>query len=150
MASTFTSLHAHIVFSTKNRTAWISAEIEEQIWRYIGGICRSHNMKALQIGGVDDHVHILLGFPPTVALSDAVKRIKGESSKWISATFPQLHKFAWQDGYGAFTVGQSQIADTISYIQRQRTHHAKKSFEDEYRGFLHVHEFEVEERYIFG
>ena len=150
MANTFSSLHVHLVFSTKNRTPWLTAELEEDVWRYLGGICRTHGLKALQIGGVDDHIHMLVGFPPTAALSDVVKRLKGESSKWISAKFPQLREFGWQDGYGAFTVGWSQLADTISYIQRQREHHAQKSFELEYRGFLKVHQLEAEERYIFG
>ena len=106
MANTFTSLHCHIVFSTKNRERWLRPEIEEDVWRYLGGICRAHKIKALQIGGVDDHVHLLLGMPPTVAPSDIVKRIKGESSKWLSAERKDMADFAWQDGYGAFTVGK--------------------------------------------
>ena len=150
MANTFTSLHCHVVFSTKNRERWLRPEIEEDVWRYLGGICRAHKIKALQIGGVDDHVHLLLGMPPTVAPSDIVKRIKGESSKWLSAERKDMADFAWQDGYGAFTVGKSQIPDTIKYIQTQREHHAKVTFEDEYRKFLHFHEIDAEEKYIFG
>ena len=150
MANTFTSLHVHIVFSTKNRERWLTLDVEEEVWRYLGGICRTHHMKALQVGGFDDHVHILLGYPPTLALSDAVRRLKGESSKWISEKFERMGAFAWQDGYGAFSIGHSQIKDTIGYIQRQRVHHAKVPFEREYRDFLHVHEIEAEERYVFG
>lgn len=150
MANTFTSLHFHIVFSTKNRDRWIRPEMEEDLWRYLGGICRRHQITAVQIGGVDDHVHLLLGVPPTLALSDVVKRLKGESSKWMSTEVKGMKGFAWQDGYGAFTVGKSQIADTVRYIQTQREHHAKVSFEDEYRRFLHIHEIQADERYIFG
>lgn len=150
MANTFTSLHCHIVFSTKNRERWLRPEIEEDVWRYLGGICRTHGVKALQIGGVDDHVHLLIGMPPTLALSDIVKRIKGESSKWLSAEVNGMAGFAWQDGYGAFTVGKSQIADTIHYIQNQREHHAKVTFENEYKKFLKVHDIVSEERFIFG
>lgn len=150
MANTFASLHYHVVFSPKNRERWLRADIEEDVWRYLGGICRKHDVKALQIGGVDDHVHLLLGMPPTLALSDMVKRIKGESSKWLSKEKKGMAGFSWQDGYGAFTVGKSQIPDTIRYIQTQREHHQKVPFEDEYRKFLHFHEIEANEKYIFG
>ena len=150
MANTFTSLHYHIVFSTKNRERWLNAQIEEDVWRYLGGICRTHQIKAVQIGGIDDHVHLLLGVPPTLALSDVVKRLKGESSKWLFAEVKGMKGFAWQGGYGAFPIGKSQVADTMRYIQTQREHHSRVSFEDEYRKFLHVHEIEADERYIFG
>ena len=150
MANTFTSLHCHIVFSTKNRERWLRPEIEDDVWRYLGGICRTHGVTALQIGGVEDHVHLLIGMPPTLALSDVVKRIKGESSKWLSKEKQGMAGFAWQDGYGAFTVGKSQIPDPIRYIQNQREHHAKVTFEDEYRKFLQVHDIVAEEKYIFG
>lgn len=129
MANTFTSLHVHVVFSTKNRERWLSAEVEEDVWRYLGGIGRAHGIKALQIGGVDDHVHLLFGMPPTLTLSDVVKRLKGESSKWLSAEIKGMKGFAWQDGYGAFTVGKSQIANTVRYIQTQREHHQRMSFD---------------------
>ncbi len=139
-----------LVFSTKNRVSWINAAIEEEVWRYIGGICRAHGMTAVQVGGVDDHVHLLLGYPPTVSLSDAVKKIKGSSSKWMSERFEGFAGFRWQDGYGAFSIGQTQVADTVRYIQRQREHHRRTSFEVEYRRFLEVHEIETDERYVFG
>ena len=150
MANTFTSLHVHVVFSTKNRERWLTPEVEEDVWRYLGGICRTHHLTALQIGGFDDHVHLLLGYPPMVALSDFMKRLKGESSKWISEKSAGLRGFAWQDGYGAFSIGHSQISRTIRYIQRQREHHTKEPFETEYRQFLHVHDIAAEERYVFG
>ena len=150
MANTFTALHYHLVFSTRNRERWLHSQMEEELWRYLGGICRAHRMKALQIGGVEDHVHLLLGLQPTVALSDAVKRLKAESSKWLSAEMSGMKGFAWQDGYGAFTVGKSQITDTVHYIQNQREHHRHISFEEEYRKFLKLHQLEAEEPYIFG
>ena len=150
MANSFTALHVHVVFSTKNRERWLRPEIEEDVWRYLGGICRAHQIKAVQIGGFDDHVHLLLGLPSTLALSDVIKRIKGESSKWLSAEVQGMNGFAWQDGYGAFSVGKSQIADTVRYIQDQRKHHQRATFEDEYRRFLKVHEIVSEEGYIFG
>jgi REP element-mobilizing transposase RayT len=150
MANTFTSLHAHVVFSTKNRERWLTPDVEKEVWRYLGGICRAHRFAALQIGGMEDHVHLLLGCPPTVALSDFMKRLKGESSKWASTRFPGWTAFRWQDGFGAFSVGHSQIPATVRYIQGQRERHSRERFEDEYRNFLHVHEIAAEERYMFG
>ena len=150
MANTYTSLHFHLVFSTKNREPWIRPEIESQVWSYLGGICRAHGVKARHIGGVDDHVHLLIGLPPTIALSDWMKRLKGESSKWISEQFPELRTFAWQDGYAAFSVGQSQVDDTIRYISRQREHHTKTTFAEEYRRFVEKHGLPVDERYLLG
>lgn len=150
MANTFTALHFHIVFSTKNRERWLTPVIEKDVWRYLGGICRAHGIKALQIGGVEDHVHLLLGIPPTLALSDVMKRIKGESSKWLSREKRGMARFAWQDGFGAFSVGKSQITDTVHYIQSQREHHQVTTFEEEYRRFLRIHEIEADEKYMFG
>ena len=124
--------------------------MENEVWQYLGGICRAHGVKAVQIGGMEDHVHLLLGLPSTMTMSDCMKRLKGESSKWISATYPALHDFHWQDGYGAFSLGQSQLRTTVRYIKKQREHHHRKTFEEEYRAFLHVHDIEVEEKYIFG
>lgn len=150
MANTYTSIHLHLVFSTKNRERWITPDIEQGVWSYLGGICRSHGVKALHIGGVEDHVHLLISLPTTMALSEWMRRLKGESSKWISDQWPALKAFSWQDGYGAFSVGQSQVADTIQYITRQREHHAKSSFENEYRKFVTMHNLPVDERYLLG
>ena len=150
MANTFTSIHLHLVFSTKNRERWITPEIENEVWSYLGGICRSHQVKAIQVGGVEDHVHLLVGLPATMALSEFMRRLKGESSKWISEKWPAMKGFAWQDGYGAFSVGKSQVPDTVRYITRQREHHARTTFADEYRKFVAVHDFPVDERYLLG
>ncbi len=94
MANTFTAIHLHLVFSTKNRERWITQEIESEVWSYLGGICRSHQVKPLHIGGGEDHVHLLIGLPPTIALSDFMKRLKGESSKWISEKWPAMKAFS--------------------------------------------------------
>ena len=95
-------------------------------------------------------MHLLLSLPPTIALCDAVKRLKAESSKWLSAEVNGMKGFAWQDGYGAFTVGKSQITDTVHYIQNQREHHHHISFEEEYRKFLKLHQLDADEQFIFG
>ena len=95
MANTYTSLHYHFAFSTKNRYPWISTDLEQRIWEYLGGIARENGMKALKIGGIEDHVHVVLGAPPRLAVSKAMQLIKGGSSKWIHETFPQLADFEW-------------------------------------------------------
>jgi REP element-mobilizing transposase RayT len=135
MANTFTSLHYHVVFSTKQREPWIRQEFEQRIWEYLGGIARTNGMTALCVGGVEDHVHILLELHPTMAVSKAMQLLKGGSSKWIHDTFPVLASFGWQDGYGAFTVSQSALVETKRYIQQQREHHQGRTFQDENRAF---------------
>jgi putative transposase len=150
MANSYTSLHYHIVFSTKNREPWLTPQKEVRIWEYLGGIVRANSMKALQVGGYDDHIHILLAMPPNISISKAVQLFKGGSSRWIHETDNDLAAFAWQDGYGAFTVGVSQIADTVRYIEGQREHHRAKSFEEEYVHFLRKHSVEYDERYVWG
>jgi REP element-mobilizing transposase RayT len=150
MANTYTCLHYHLVFSTKNRHPWIRADIEHRIWEYLGGIARQNGMKALQIGGIEDHVHIVLGAPPTLAVSKALQLLKGTSSKWIHENFPALAAFEWQDGYGAFSVGKSQLPDVIEYVANQREHHRGRSFQEEFRVLLEKHGIEYDERYLWG
>ncbi len=150
MANTYTSLFYHIVFSTKRRVPWIRPEIEQRVWEYMGGVVRAHNMTALQIGGVDDHIHALVMAPPTIAPSQIAQYIKGDSSKWIHDTFPDLRLFAWQEGYGAFTVNKSGLDAVSYYIQNQRVHHQRKTFQNEYLEFLQKHNVEYDERYLWG
>ncbi|MBL8188344.1 MAG: IS200/IS605 family transposase [Acidobacteria bacterium] len=150
MANTYASLHYHLIFSTKNRAAFIKPEIEQRIWAYLGGVARAHKMMALQIGGCDDHIHALVMAPPVIAPSQIAQYLKGDSSKWIHEAFPELRDFAWQEGYGAFTVSKSNLESVVAYIQNQRVHHQHKSFQDEYRDFLQKHGVEYDERYVWG
>ncbi|PYI48103.1 MAG: IS200/IS605 family transposase [Verrucomicrobia bacterium] len=150
MANTYTSLHYHIVFSTKNREPWIVRDIEERIWAYIGGIARTHKMTALQIGGVDDHIHALMTAPAIIAPAQIAQYLKSDSSKWIHDQFRNLRGFSWQDGYGAFTVSKSNLPEVVRYIQNQREHHRKNTFQDEYLEFLRKHGIEYDERYLCG
>jgi REP element-mobilizing transposase RayT len=150
MANTYTALHYHIVFSTKNREPWLVRFKESRIWEYLGGIARANDMKALQVGGYDDHIHLLLAVPAAISLSKAVQLLKAASSRWIHETDNDMAAFAWQDGYGAFTLGVSQIADTVRYIEGQREHHRGKTFQEEYVHFLHKHGVEYDERYVWG
>ncbi len=150
MANTYSSLSYHLVFSTKNRVNYIKPEIENRVWAYIGGIARKHKMTALQIGGIENHIHALIIAPPTLSPSQIARFLKGESSKWIHEEFLTIKDFAWQDGYGAFTVSKSNIADVIEYIKSQREHHHTKSFQEEYLSLLHKHEIEYDERYLWN
>ncbi|MCA9061807.1 MAG: IS200/IS605 family transposase [Planctomycetaceae bacterium] len=150
MANTFTSLHYHIVFSTKERREFIHSEIEQRVWEYLGGIAKQNGMKPLQVGGIEDHVHIVAGIPPTLAVSRAIQQIKGGSSRWIHETFSSLSKFTWQDGYGAFSVSRSLLPTVINYVATQREHHRKRNFQEEFREMLERHEIEYDERYVWG
>jgi REP element-mobilizing transposase RayT len=149
MANTYTALHYHFVFSTKNRHPWITPDIEERVWEFLGGIVRANKMKPLRTGGIDDHIHMLLGAPPTIAPSKIAQLVKGGSSAWIHTTFPALAEFRWQDGYGAFTVSKSAIPDVTTYVAHQRQHHRAMTFQDEYRALLARHGIEYDERYVW-
>jgi len=150
MANTYTALYYHLVFSTKNREPWIRHEIEDRIWAYLGGIARRNEMTAIRVGGMPDHVHILTSIPKTLSVSKALQLLKGGSSIWVHETFPEFHRFGWQDGYGAFTVSQSQIDAVAAYIVNQREHHRKKTFQEEYRDFLREHGIAFDEQYAWG
>jgi putative transposase len=150
MANTYTSLHYHVAFSTKNRERWITPDLEPRIWTYLGGIAHDNGIVPLKIGGLEDHVHLVLGMPPTLAPSKMVQLLKGGSSKWIHDTFPALRGFGWQDGYGAFTVSKSNLPEVIKYVETQREHHRGKTFQEEFRALLDRHGIEYDERYLWG
>ena len=140
----------HCVFSTKERRKLITPEVQRRLWPYMGGVARENHMKALAIGGVEDHVHILLSLPATMPIAKALQLIKGGSSKWVHDNFPAQRTFAWQEGYGAFSVSVSQVSNTVAYIEGQEEHHRRQSFEDEFRAFLKKHGIEFDERYVWG
>jgi REP element-mobilizing transposase RayT len=150
MANTYTSLHYHIVFSTRNREPYLTCEIRDQLFPYLGGIAREDGMQLIGVGGMADHVHCLVMVPATLTLSKAVQTLKGVSSKWIHKQFPALAKFSWQDGYSAFAVSLSNIPEVLKYIERQEEHHKKRSFQEEYIAFLKAHDIAFDERYVLG
>jgi putative transposase len=115
----------------------------------MGGIARENGMKALAIGGTQDHVHTLLSLPATISVAKAIQLIKGGSSKWIHDQLPKYRKFEWQDGYGAFSVSASQIETVVRYIDEQKEHHRKRTFEEEFLEFLDKHGVEYDRRYVF-
>ncbi len=150
MSHTFTTSYFHCVFSTKERRASIPAELQPRIWSYIGGIAKQNGFKAISIGGVEDHVHILLSLPPTMPLSKAVQLLKGGSSKWIHDNLPTMKLFSWQQGYAAFSIGVSDIERTTAYISKQKSHHKRIDYREEILLFLKRHNINYDEKDVFG
>lgn len=150
MSHTYNSILIHCVFSTKGRQKLIVPEIKERLWAYLGGIAREQNMKALAIGGTNDHIHLLLSLPTTLSVAKAVQLLKGSSSKWVHDTFPENPDFAWQEGYGAFSLSISHLQDTMAYIHKQEEHHRLKTFEEELISFLKKHGIEFDEQFLLG
>jgi putative transposase len=138
-----------LIFSTKNREKRISLELQTKLWPYMAGIAGNHGFEAIKVGGVEDHSHTLLLLPPTIPLAKAVQVLKACSSKWINDT-DTGKDFAWQEGYGAFSVGASQTEDVIKYIAGQAAHHAKRSYEDEFIDFLKKYGVEYDPKHVFG
>jgi REP element-mobilizing transposase RayT len=147
---TYTQCLFHVVWSTKLRQNLIAPDVQDRLWAYLGGVARENKFTALSIGGTRDHVHALLALPATVPVAKAVQLMKAGSSKWLHDSFPEQRGFAWQEGYGAFTIGVSQVDDTRRYIAHQADHHATRSFEDEYTAFLRRHGIEYDPQYVFG
>lgn len=149
MAHTFTNLLTHIIFSTKDRLPCIDAQLKPELLAYMGGIVRELEGKAYSINGTADHVHLLVSLPPTLALSDAMRVIKTNSSKWAGEREARQVFSGWQTGYGAFSVSKSNVPDVIKYIADQEEHHKKVSFQEEFIAFLKKHEIDYDERYIW-
>ena len=150
MSHSYVSVLFHCVFSTMDRRKTIDIELQERLWPYLGGIARENNLKALAIGGVEDHVHMLLSMPSTISVAKAMQWIKGGSSKWVHDEFPERRAFAWQEGYGAFSIGISQVEETKRYIANQREHHKTKTFQEEYLAFLDKHGVQYDPQYVWG
>jgi REP-associated tyrosine transposase len=141
-------MYAHVIFSTKNRAPQITDEIRPRLYPYIGGILRGETGCLLAIGGMPDHVHLLISLGRTISMADLVRLIKSNSSRWVHDTFAD-HEFAWQSGYGAFSVSKSQLPIVHRYVDTQAEHHRTMSYQDEFREFLRNHEIEWDERYVW-
>ena len=148
MSRTFTNLLTHLIFSTKNRDPMIVLEIEPELHRYLGGLTRDLKGKAYGINGTFDHVHMLVSLPPVVSISDALRYLKANSSGWVHDKWPSK-PFAWQLGYGAFSVSKSNVPEVLRYIARQKEHHRKVTFKEEFLEFLIKYGIEYDERYIW-
>ena len=149
MANTYTQIHLQIVFAVKYREALILPAWKERLYQYITGIIQHNEHKMLQINGMSDHIHLLIGMRPTQSVSSLVQNVKTESSKWINDNKFCPQHFAWQEGYGAFSYSKSHVPDVIRYIQNQEIHHQKESFFDEYLKLLKAFEVQFDEKYIF-
>jgi putative transposase len=150
MAGTYTQLFYHLVFSTKNRHQFINEQIERDLYKYVAGIFRNLDAACIEINGMPDHVHVLALLPPKIAVSDALRDVKANSSRWVHDNRLQLADFAWQDGFAAFTVSKSQVESVRQYIREQKSHHRTSDFKSELIALLDKHGVEYDERYLWG
>jgi putative transposase len=149
MAQSLSSLLVHLIFSTKNREPFITEVIEPELHPYLAKIFRELKSPSLAINGTSDHVHILFSLGRTINIADLVEELKTESSKWIKTKGAEFRTFHWQRGYGAFSVGQSQVTTVKRYIARQKIHHQRVTFQEEYRKFLKSYGIAYDERYVW-
>lgn len=149
MPNTYTQLYIQFVFAVKARQALIAKGWKNNLYKYITGIVQNNKNKMLAINGMPDHIHIFIGYKPSVAIPDLVKDIKVASSLWINENKLTNQRFNWQEGYGAFSYSQSHIDKVCNYIQEQELHHMKKSFKEEYKEFLKQFQVEFDEKYLF-
>jgi REP-associated tyrosine transposase len=149
MPQSLVSLTNHIVFSTKNREPFIDAELAPRLYGYVGGIVSNTKSVLLASGGVEDHIHLLVSLSRTISIADFIRIVKTNSSLWVHETFPDRSRFAWQSGYGAFSVSKRIVAQVKGYIANQKEHHKKETFKEEYLRFLKEHVLEYDERYLW-
>jgi REP element-mobilizing transposase RayT len=147
--NTYTSLLTHVTFSTKRREPHISTELESRLLPYLGGIVRQLGGKLLVSNSVADHVHLLMELPPSIGLSETIGKVKGNSSKWIHDSFKEHASFAWQRGFGAFSVSRSSIPNVARYIEGQKEHHKRVRFQDEFVRLLQRHGIDFDDRYLW-
>ncbi|HSV89190.1 MAG TPA: IS200/IS605 family transposase [Bacteroidales bacterium] len=149
MANTYTQIYIQIVFSVKGRQNLIQKNWKDELHKYICGIVNGKEQKVYAVGGIEDHIHILVSVKPNIAISDLVPDIKANSSKWINEKGFVKGKFHWQEGFGAFSYAQSQLDTVIAYINNQEQHHQKKTFKDEYLELLHKFKVEYDDKFLF-
>jgi REP element-mobilizing transposase RayT len=150
MPQSFAAVHLHVIFSTKDRRPLITADIAPRLYKYLAGTASGNKCRVRTVGGVADHVHLLVSLGREIAIADLVRELKPGSSRWVHDTFPRMKGFAWQAGYGAFSVSVSMVDRVITYIENQAEHHRRLTFQDEYRAFLCKHGIEWDERYVWG
>jgi putative transposase len=150
MSHTYSSNRVHVVFSTKGRKKNLPVDLLPKLWGYMKGIPKNHGFEVVRIAGVSDHVHALLVVPPAMPLAKAVQSIKGCSSKWLNDTRAAGANFAWQEGYGAFSVSASQTDGVVAYIDNQATHHARRNYEEEFMELLRRHGISYDPVHVLG
>ncbi len=149
MPQSLANIYIHLIFSTKDRFPFLKDELREDLHAYMATVLSNLKCPAVLINSVKDHVHILFQLNRTVTLAKAVEEVKKSSSKWIKTQSPNLEKFAWQAGYGAFSVSESNTGAVANYIRNQQEHHRVKSFQEEYREFLEKHKIDYDEGYVW-
>ncbi len=149
MSQSLVKNYLHIVFSTKHRQPLILPTIEKELYSYLGGICNNLECQVIKIGGHKDHIHILCLLSKKTALIKLVEQLKSNSSKWIKTKGSEYSNFYWQDGYGSFSVNPSEVDIVINYIENQKEHHSKKTFQEEYIAFLTKYKVEYNEHYVW-
>ncbi len=149
MANTFSQIYIQTVFAVRNRQSLIKPEFKEELYKYVSGIVRNQGQKLIAINGAADHVHILIGLRPAMALADLLQEIKADSTNFINKERWVRGRFGWQEGYGAFSYGHSQLDRIIRYIQDQEEHHKRRSFKNEYLTLLRRFDIAFEEKYVF-
>ena len=149
MAQSLSKLFVHLIFSTNDRYPYLTSEVRLELHAYMATVLKSSDSPALIINSVADHIHILCTLSKKWAICDLIEKVKTSTSKWIKTKGGILRKFHWQNGYGAFSVSQSQVGSVKTYIADQEKHHRKMTFEEEYRSFLHRHGIEYDERYVW-
>lgn len=147
MSHTYSSNRVHVIFSTKDRMAALSEQLQPKLWAYMAGIAKRQGFQTIVIGGMPDHVHVLLFLPPVIPLAKAIQFLKGSSSKWLHE---KGVNFSWQEGYGAFSVSASQTPKVIAYIKNQAAHHAKRTFEQEFLELLRKYRVPYDPKYVLG
>jgi REP element-mobilizing transposase RayT len=149
MPQSLANVLVHIIFSTKNRAPFIKSDIEIELFPYLASIFKACRSPALQIGGTEDHIHVVCSLSRTITIADLLEEVKKSSSKWIKTKGEQYLEFSWQNGYGVFSIGQSQLPVVKSYIVQQKEHHRKKTFQEEYREFLKKYRIQFNEQYVW-
>ncbi|HBB98478.1 MAG TPA: IS200/IS605 family transposase [Blastocatellia bacterium] len=149
MANTFSQIYIQTVFAVENRQSLIKLDFKEDLHKYITGILRNQDQKLIAINSMPDHLHILIGLKPAMALADLVREIKSDSTNFINEQKLVRGRFNWQEGYGAFSYGHSQLNTIVLYIQNQERHHQKQSFKDEYMTLLRKFDVAFDDKYVF-
>lgn len=149
MSGTFSQLYVQVVFAVKGRENLIRREYREALHEYMAGIIKGKGQKPIIVNGVGDHVHLFVGLKPSISISDLVRDVKNNSSNFINSKKMVAGKFSWQEGFGAFSYGQSQVESVFNYISNQEVHHQKKTFREEYLDMLNKFEIQYDEKYLF-
>ena len=150
MSHTYSNLLSHVIFSTKDRKPIIDDEVKPRLLGYINGIAKENDVKVLSLNAMPDHVHMLWELPPKLSLSDSMRVLKTNSSRWVHETWGPKKEFAWQTGYGAFSVSRSNVRAVANYIEAQEAHHRKRTFQEEFIELLVKHGVDYDSRFVFG